>query len=140
MLISCYTALGDAAGTRRAAEMTLARVEKALAVDRNNAAAMGHGCDALAVLGQVERAKEWMGRAVLIEPDNLLMRYNFACVLSVHLHDKDAALEMVSFVLQRSGPGLVHHATIDPDLDPIRDDPRFKALIEATQSRLAATS
>jgi adenylate cyclase len=138
MLISCYTALGDSAGTRRAAEMTLARVEKVLALDRNNASAMGHGSDALAVLGQYERAKEWMGRAVLVEPDNLLMRYNFACALSIHMKDVDGALAMVGPVLAKAGIGLVNHAKVDPDFDNVREDLRFKAIIEAAEARLAA--
>src|SRR5213082_2823473 len=63
MLITCYTALGNHEAARRAAEITLARAERVLAHDRNNGSAMGHGSDALAVLGEGERAKEWMGRA-----------------------------------------------------------------------------
>src|SRR5207247_3711955 len=69
MLITCYTALGDREAARRAAELTLGRVEKILAHDPNNGSAMGHGSWALAVLGQRERAKEWMERALLIDPD-----------------------------------------------------------------------
>src|SRR5439155_14768059 len=76
MLITCYTALGNHDAARRAAEVTLARAEKVLAHDPNNGSAMGHGSDALAVLGQRERAKDWMARALLIDPENLSMRYN----------------------------------------------------------------
>lgn len=137
MLISCYAAIGDKSAMHRAAEMTLARVEKVLALDRNNAAAMGHGSDALAVLGQVERAKEWMSRAVVVEPDNVLMRYNFACALSNHLEDHDAALDMLGPALAKAGAGLINHSKVDPDLDPIRDHPRFKAMMEAAEARLA---
>ena len=137
MLISSYTAVGDKAGARRAAEMTLSRVEKVLAVDRNNASAMGHGSDALAMLGQVERAKEWMSRAVLIEPDNLLMRYNFTCALAMHLKDINAAMEMIAPVFERAGGGLVNHAKVDPDLDPLRGDPRFQAMVAAANKRLS---
>ena len=140
MLISSYAALQDRSAMRRAAEMTLERVEKVLVLDRNNAAAMGHGSDALAVLGQGERAKEWMSRAVVVEPENLLMRYNFACGLANHLMEVDAAVEMVRPVLEKAGAGLVNHAKVDPDLDPIRDDPRFKAMMAAADARLATES
>src|SRR5258708_5884865 len=92
MLISCYTALGDRENTRRAAAIALERAEKAVALDRSNGYAMGVGVTALAALGESERAKEGMSRAVLIDPDNLLMRYNFACALATALRDPDAPL------------------------------------------------
>src|SRR5213595_3494929 len=120
MLITCYTALGNHEAARRAAEITLARAEKVLAHDPNNGSAMGHGSDALAVLGQGERAKEWMGRALLIDPENLSMRYNFGCVLAVHLNDKEAALEMLVPAFEKMGMGLVNHAKVDPDFDALR--------------------
>ena len=101
MLISCYTALGDAENARRAARIALERAEKAVAQDRSNGYAMGAGVTALAALGEAERAKDWMRRALLIDPDNLLMRYNFACALATSLSDPDAALDMLGPVLER---------------------------------------
>ena len=56
MLITCYTALGDAEGARRAARLTVARTEAVLAQDRGNGGAMGYGASALAVLGEADRA------------------------------------------------------------------------------------
>src|SRR5438046_10735698 len=117
MLITCYTALGNHEAARRAAEITLARAERVLAHDPNNGSAMGHGSDALAVLGQGERAREWMSRALLIDPENLSMRYNFACALANHLKDKNAALEMLGPAFETMVTGLINHAKIDPDLD-----------------------
>ena len=136
MLITCYTAFGNPEAARRAAEITLERAEKVLAHDRNNGSAMGHGSDALAVLGQSERAREWMGRALLIDPENLTMRYNFACALANHLDDREAALEMLRPAFEKMGTGLVNHAKVDPDFDCIRDDPRFKEMLEAAERRL----
>src|SRR5438874_5197827 len=140
MLITCYTALGSREAARRAAEITLARAEKVLAHDPNNGSAMGHGSDALAVLGQGERAKDWMARALLIDPENLTMRYNFVCGLANHLNEKDAALEILGPALEKMGTGLINHAKIDPDLDPLREDPRFKAMLAAAEKRVELTS
>jgi len=140
LLITCYTALGDRAATKRAAQIALSRAEKVLAQDPNNGSAMGHGSDALAVLGQGERAKEWMERALLIDPENLAMRYNFACALANHLKDRDAALEMLGPAFEKIAAGLINHSKIDPDLDPLRDDPRFKAMLAAAETRLGLSS
>ena len=90
MLLTCYTALGDAEAARRVAQITLARAEKMLAQDPNNGTAMGYGAIALAALGEAERAKEWISRALLIDPDNMNVRYNFACSLTTHLKRPDA--------------------------------------------------
>jgi adenylate cyclase len=138
MLITCYAALGDVDAMRRAAEITLARAEKILAHDPNNGSAIGHGSVALTVLGQRERAKDWMDRALLIDPENLTMRYNFACALGNYLKDKESALQMLDPVFEKMGKILNNHARVDPDLDCIRDDPRFKAMMEATERRLEA--
>src|SRR5438046_1089999 len=140
LLITCYTAVGDREAAKRAAQIALARAEKVLAEDPNNGSAMGHGSDALAVLGQAERAKEWKGRALLIDPENLAMRHNFACALAIHLKDRDAALEMLGPVFDKIGAGLFNHSKLDPDLDPLRDDARFKAMLAAAEKRLELTS
>ena len=136
MLITCYTALGNPESARRAAEITLARAENVLARDSNNGSAMGHGSDALAVLGQGERAKDWMARALLIDPENMTMRYNFVCALANHLNDKEAALEMLGPSFEKMGAGLVNHAKIDPDMDPLRENRRFKAMLAAAEKRV----
>ena len=139
MLITVYTALGKHDAAKRAAKMTLERCEKILAQDSHNGSALGHASFALAVMGEHERAKERIKRALLIDPDNVTMRYNFACTLGNYLHDKDAALEVLGPAFQQMGAGLIHHAKIDPDLALIRDDPRFKEMLAAAEQRVSAS-
>jgi adenylate cyclase len=138
MLVSCYTALGDNENARRTAQIVLARTERVVAQDRSNGHAMASGVSALAVLGEGERAKDWMARALLIDPENLLMRYNFACALMVYLNDAEAALEMLAPVLAQDAGMNVRAAKTDPDFDALRDDPRFQAMLAAAEARLAA--
>jgi adenylate cyclase len=138
MLMTCYRALGRMAGVQGASRIALIRAEKTLGLDQNNGAAIGAGVDALATQGEGERAKEWITRALLIDPDNMNMRYNFACTLATQLGDFDAALEMLGPVFAKWNVGFIKHAKVDPDLDDLRDDPRFKAMLAAAEARVAA--
>ncbi|HEY2482731.1 MAG TPA: tetratricopeptide repeat protein, partial [Caulobacteraceae bacterium] len=137
-LITCYTALGDTDGARRAARMCLARAEAILAQDRGNGFAMSYGVLALAVLGEADRCRDWIRRALLIDPDNQAMRYNFACALGVHLKDIDGALDLLGPYLAQVTRYDLDWTKTDPDMDPLRDDPRFQAMIAAAEARLAA--
>jgi len=140
LLLTCYTALGNVDAARRVARITLARTEKTLAQDPNNGTAMAYGAIALATLGEEERAKDWISRALLIDPDNMNARYNFACSLTTYLKQSDAALELLGPVFETMAIAWLNHAKADPDLDPLRQDPRFKAMVAAAETRLAAAN
>jgi adenylate cyclase len=135
MLISCYAATGDTAGMQRAARMTLARAEAALEQDQSNGQALGFGANALAALGDRDRTRDWVARALRIDPDNRTMRYNLACALSLNLGDVDGAVDLLAPFLATANASEVHHVSIDPDLDPLRGDARFRALIAAAEAR-----
>ena len=49
----------------------------------------------LAALGEVHRAKEWIDRALLLDPENISMRYNLACALAVQLKEPEAAIDVL---------------------------------------------
>jgi adenylate cyclase len=138
MLISCYTVLGNAAGVRRAAELGLKRAEAILARDQNNPGVVAYSAYALAALGEGDRAKSRMNRALLIDPDNWNMRYNFACALGVYLKDKDAALEMLESIFATITDAFFPYAKADPDFALLHDDPRYQAMVAAAEARLAA--
>ena len=137
MLISCYNAIGDKEGARRAARRALERCEKIVAVEPDNGSAMGFAVGALAALGEAERAKEWAERALLLDPDNINLRYNFACSLITDLHEYDAALDLLAPRFERMSIEVLNWVKTDPDLDPVRDHPRFKAMLAGAEARLA---
>jgi len=91
------------------------------------------------VLGEVDRAREWMRRALIIDPDNMTMRYNCACDLVVHLQDVELAIEILAPVFATMGRERLEYSKSDPDLDAIREDKRFKTMIAEAELRLAAT-
>ncbi|WP_276968482.1 TPR end-of-group domain-containing protein, partial [Metallibacterium scheffleri] len=137
MLISSYNAVGNIAGMRRAAQQALKRTDAILAHDQNNMVVTSYSAYALAALGEGERAKSRMNRALLIDPDNFNMRYNFACAISVYLKDKEGALEMLGPVFETITDSMMPYAKADPDLEFLRGDPRYQAMVSAAEARLA---
>ena len=135
MMVTCYQALGDAEGVRQAARNTLERAEKAIAQDPGNGFALGYGAVALASLGEADRSKEWIDRALLIDPDNLIMRYNLACALASYTCDPEGALDLLGPYFDRVSLSELKHSDVDPDLDSLRDHPRFKEMVAAAKAR-----
>jgi adenylate cyclase len=135
MLMSCYLGLGDEVRGKQAAKTALEQVEQVLAQDPSNGAAISFGVSALAALGELDRAREWMDRALLIDPDNLNMRYNFACTLARDFSDRENAIRMLESSLSRI-KGSLGNADTDPDLECIRDDPRFQKILADAKKRL----
>jgi adenylate cyclase len=137
MLMSCYQSIGDGGGNHRAAVMTLERTEKVIARDPTNASALAAGAGALVSLDDEERAREWIHRALLLDPDNLNMRYNVGCAFVARFHDNDAAIEVLVPFFDRINSAIwMRHVDADPDLDPMRGDPRFKEMLAAAKKRL----
>jgi adenylate cyclase len=137
MLVTCYASTGDKEAMRRAARMAIERTERVVALDQSNGAAMAWGVLALGALGERDRARDWARRALLVDPDNRLMRYNLACALSLHLGDAEGAIELLGPFLAQASANFVKHSKVDPDLDPVRDDPRFKEMMAAAEARIA---
>ena len=137
MLVCCYNAVGDAEKARKAAEIAVARVESVIKSDPTNCSALAMGSGSLAALGEQERARDWARRALLLDPDNLLGRYNIACALVHDLDDAEGGIEALQPYFElTSSTTEIRHAEADPDLDPIRDDPRFKQMLAAAKKRL----
>jgi adenylate cyclase len=136
MLSTCYGSLGERTKLRESAKMMVSEAQRAVQQDPSNGAALGILAGGYALLGEEAKTREWIDRALLIDPDNLNMRYNFSCVLAGHLGDKEGALKMLQSTLSRSSEYQVRIADTDPDFDAIRDDPRFQEMVAQAKTRL----
>ena len=135
LLLTFYQAQADRENVLRAAQMMVSEAQKALEQDPSNGAALGIIAGGFAALGEEERAREWIDRAMLIDPDNLNIRYNFACVLAAHLGDKEGALKLLDRTLSASTPMELRMAETDPDFESLRDMPRFQKMIDRERKR-----
>lgn len=137
MLSTCYQATDNQAGIQRAAKLTFERTERAVTSDPTNGTALAGGAYALAMFGQTERARDWTRRALLLDPDNLNMRYNLACTMLRQLGDTDGAIDALRPFFERmNSTTLIRHLEADPDLDGIRGDPRFQEMLGLAKKRL----
>jgi adenylate cyclase len=136
MCIQCHQARGDDDGAKAAARRTLERVEKIVVAEPDHGVALGFGVTALTTLGQLERAKEWTARAMLLDPQNYNLMYNLACSMS-RSGEIDEALKLLDPVLRAAQSQSLNWFNVDSDLDPIRDDPRYKTMFEQAEARLA---
>jgi adenylate cyclase len=97
---------------------------------------MSFGALAYAALGQSDRAREWMDRGLLIDPDNALMRYHLAGMLATYLDDKPRALRLLERNLPTVSAFHINLAETEPDFDALREEPKFQALLDRARKRL----
>jgi adenylate cyclase len=142
MLFAYYHSKGDTDSARRVGKRAVEQIEKVLAANPDNGAALAFGALGLAAIGNLDRAREWVERCLLVDPDNLQMRYNLAWGFNKVLKDREAAIEMLRPVFANAGANIIRLAANDPNLDNLRDDSRFKEMLDAAKARvgLATTS
>jgi adenylate cyclase len=139
MLATCYQALGEKAKLREAARMMVSEAQRAVQEDPSNGAALGILAGGYALLGEEVRTREAIERALLVDPENLNMRYNFACVLAAGLGDKHGAIKMLETTIPMAASYQILIADTDPDLDSLRDDPRFAKMLSDAKKRVGIT-
>jgi adenylate cyclase len=137
ILLSTCVALGDVEGLRDAAALAVERAEQAFLNGYVNVSAIGCAVGGYSALGQADKARQLIRRALLIDPDNLRMRFNFACGAILFLKDIETALDLLRPVFARMTSAFLEHVRVDPDLDAARDDPRFVAMLSEAEDRLA---
>ena len=135
MLFACRNAQQDIPGRQECAHNVIEQVQKVLARDPDNGTALMFGAMSYAALGEMERARQWIDRAILLDPDNMFMRYNSAMTMSVFFSDTEGAIDALSLVFTKGGRNITTLAANDPNLDALRGDPRFSAMLADACSR-----
>jgi adenylate cyclase len=136
MAVQCYDAKGDEPGARSAAQGCLVRVESQIATEPDNGVALGFGITSLVRLGETDRAKTWIRRALLLSPDNLRLRYNVACAL-VTLNEHDWALDLFEPIINTATAEVVRYFKVDASVDALRGYPRYQQCVAEAEARLA---
>ena len=131
LLIQIYRSLGRDRDSKSTARKAIERAESELTLHPENPRAAYLGANALATLGEKDRAREWAARALAIDPDDVLIQYNVACVYSL-LGDLEQAFDLLERLLPNAGYELKHGwIKHDSDLDPLRSHPRFQKIMES---------
>jgi TolB-like protein/Tfp pilus assembly protein PilF len=117
----------DDARADSAARRAAAAVEHRLRHDPEDARALYLGAAAHQRLGDRARGLAYLARALDLYPDELATLYNAACLYAL-MGEKERALEALDRAVA-TGRGSRKWFDNDHDLDPIRDDPRFGAIM-----------
>ena len=128
-LIGVLRSLGRLAEAAKYARLGVQRAEEALRQHPEDSKPAQQGAVALAFLGERDRAEEWLARALAIDPDDNLCRYNAVCTYS-QLGEIDRAIELLEVCMQQFGTDMKLWIKNDSDLDPIRNHPLYQKLLE----------
>jgi len=99
----------------------------ALSLDPDNVANRNNYGNLLTVQERLDEAEGEYRAAIRLDPSHPKPYYNLACLYSLR-HEKAKALPLLKKAIALN-PDLREDAAKDPDLDNIRDDPEFRALV-----------
>jgi serine/threonine protein kinase/Flp pilus assembly protein TadD len=121
-------ALGREEEMRAAMRHGLEVAQKHLELNPDDARALYLGAGALVQLGDRERGLDWTRRAYAIDSEDPGVLYNVACAYS-NMGQIDDAIACLEKAVQ-NGFGHREWFENDSDLDPLRGDERFQALMK----------
>jgi len=121
-----YQAMGNTEAALMAYRLALRAVEKHVELNPDDARAFTIGAVSLCRLGERQAGLEWAERAVAIDPNDAGIQYNVACLFALEGEHTKA----IQCLEAAAKAGFAHKDWVekDPDLDSLRNDPRFKAL------------
>jgi len=132
LLPQIYRSLGREDEVLEASRRRLGLAERLLELDPDDIQSLLYGANALATLGERERSLEWASRVLEIDTNDALVLYNIACFYALAGEVKPAleALER-SYEAGLADPEWMRQ---DSDLDNLRNENRYQALIERMEA------
>jgi len=114
---------------RKQAEGAIDVVEKHIKWNPDDARALHLGAGSLVILGNTERARRWLHRAIEIAPEDSVVLYNVACNLAT-LGDVEKSLDYLERAVQH---GTISSAWMrnDEDLANLREHSRYAELLQS---------
>jgi adenylate cyclase len=129
LLLQIYRSLGRDQDREGAARRGIERAERELTLHPENPRPAYLGAAALLAVGEGDRSKEWLSRALAIDPDDILTQYNVACVYS-QLGDIEPAFDLLERLLPHANHETKAWIKHDSDFDPLRNHPRYQKVLE----------
>jgi adenylate cyclase len=129
LLIQIYRSLGRDREKEAAARRGIERAERELTLHPENPRPAYLGAAALMAVGERERAKEWLSRALATDPEDVLTQYNVACVYSL-MGDVEPAFDLLERLLPYANHETKAWIKYDSDFDPLRSHPRYQKVLE----------
>jgi serine/threonine protein kinase/tetratricopeptide (TPR) repeat protein len=122
-----FNALGRTEEEEKANRLGMELAEKAILLNPEDARACYMGAGSMIRLGQGKRGLQWAKRALALDPDDPAILYNVACNLS-GLGQVEEAIDCLERTV-KVGAAYKDWMMNDTDLDPLREEERFKALV-----------
>ena len=120
-----YDGIGEPEKAAEFARIGVERSEKILEDYPDNQRAYYLGAGVLEMLGNIERAREWVEYALVLDPEDAITRYNSACFYA-RIGETDRALDYLkNSVISRTW------IENDADLDALRSHPRYRAILDS---------
>jgi TolB-like protein/Flp pilus assembly protein TadD len=128
LVAGVYDSLGRGADAQGARRRCLEIVERHLSLHPDDARALYLGAGILCQLGNRARGVEWAERSLAMDPNDSTILYNVACVYA-GIGEIERAIDCLEKSIT-SGMGQREWIENDTDLDPLRNHPRFQALLK----------
>ena len=127
LLATAYFALGQTDKAIQMSRRAYDTARKHLELTPDDPRALYMGAMSLTALGESDKAREWNRRALAMDPADPSVLYNIACAFAME-NQKAEAIDALKKALDN---GFGHWSWIahDADLDSLRDDPAFIAMM-----------
>ncbi|MGD8816302.1 MAG: protein kinase [Acidobacteriota bacterium] len=131
LLATLYEGLGRADKAAEADRRSFAIIEKHRRLNPDDARAIYFGAGALIRTGRREQGLGWAREALALGADDPIVLYNVACVYA-NAHEIEDAVDCLEKAVE---VGYAHKEWIqnDHDLDPLRENARFQALLQCLE-------